>query len=79
MNITNTTETKFLGMWLDEHLKWTTHIQKLILKMTRNMNLLKYNQNMMPTETKKLVYHSHISSHIQYGLLLWETMQLKNR
>ena len=25
----------------------------------------------MPTFTKKLVYHSHIASHIQYGLLLW--------
>ena len=25
----------------------------------------------MPTSTKRLVYHSHISSHIQYGMLLW--------
>ena len=69
--IQNTKETKFLGIWLDEHLKWTTHIQKLILKLTRNTNLLKYNQHLMPTTTKKLVYHSHIASHIQYGLLLW--------
>ena len=71
MVIKNTKETKFLGLWIDDHLKWTTHIQKLILKLSRNMNLLKYNQNMMTTETKKLVYHSHIASHIQYGLLLW--------
>ena len=71
MIIKNTKETKFLGLWIDEHLKWNTHIQKLILKVSRNMNLLKCNQNMMPTHTKKLVYHSHITSHIQYGLLLW--------
>ena len=25
----------------------------------------------MPIITKKLVYHAHISSHIQYGMLLW--------
>ena len=25
----------------------------------------------MPTMTKKLIYHSHIGSHLQYGLLLW--------
>ena len=25
----------------------------------------------MPTHTKKLVYHSHIASHLHYGLLLW--------
>ena len=71
MTIKNTKETKFLGLWIDEHLKWNTHIQKLILKLSRNMNLLKYNQHMMPTYTKKLVYHSHIASHIQYGLILW--------
>ena len=69
--IQNTSETKFLGIWLDENLKWTTHIQKLTLKLTRNTNLLKYNQNLMPISTKKVVYHSHISSHIQYGMLLW--------
>ena len=71
LTITNTKETKFLGMWIDEQLKWNTHIQKLILKLTRNMNLLRFNQHMMPTHTKKLVYHSHIASHIQYGLILW--------
>ena len=71
ITIQNTHEIKFLGIWLDEHLNWTTHIQKLILKLTRNTNLLKYNQNLMPIHTKKLVYHSHIASHLQYGLLLW--------
>ena len=60
ITIHNTHETKFLGIWLDEHLSWTTHKQKLILKLTRNTNLLKYNQNLMPTHSKKLVYHSHI-------------------
>ena len=74
ITIQNTHETKFLGIWLDEHLNWTTHIQKLILKLTRNTNLLKYNQNLMPIHTKKLVYHSHIASHLQYGLLLWGKM-----
>ena len=26
---------------------------------------------MMNQETRKLVYHSHIASHLQYGLILW--------
>ena len=51
ITIQNTHETKFLGIWLDEYLNWTTHMQKLILKLTRNTNLLKYNQNLMPTHT----------------------------
>ena len=63
--------TKFLGMWLDQHLSWNKHIEILILKLTRNLNLLKLSRNLMTTDTKKLIYHSHIGSHIQYGLLLW--------
>ena len=41
ITIQNTHETKFLGIWLDEHLNWTTDIQKLILKLTRNTKPLK--------------------------------------
>ena len=58
-------------MWIDEYLNWQSHIKKLTLKLTRNMNLLKYSQKLMPTDTQKLVYHAHIRSHLQYGILLW--------
>ena len=71
VHIKSVKEVKFLGMWLDDYLNWCTHVQKLTLKLTRNLNLLKYSQNMMPKETKKLVYHAHIGSHLQYGLMLW--------
>ena len=71
IQITSSKEVRFLGLWLDENLNWQTQINKLILKLTRNVNLLKYSRNMMPTETKKLVYHAHIGSHLQYGIILW--------
>ena len=58
-------------MWLNKQLTWHSHIQKLILKIKRNKYLLQNARHMMDVNTKKLVYHSHISSHIQYGLVLW--------
>ena len=58
-------------MWLDQSLSWHSHIQKLILKIKRNKYLLNNGKHLMDQDTKKLVYHSHIASHIQYGLLLW--------
>ena len=64
-------EVKFLGMWLDTQLNWSNHIEKLIIKISRNSNLIKYNKNTMPQDTKLLIHHSHILSHIQYGLILW--------
>ena len=33
----------------------------------------------MPTNTKKLVYHSHIASHLHYGLLVWGNNASENQ
>ena len=71
MEICSVREVKYLGMWLDSQLNWSSHIEKLIIKISRNSNLIKYNKNTMPRNTKLLVYHAHIASHIQYGLILW--------
>ena len=71
MIIANQKETKFLGMWLDQSLSWHSHIQKLILKIKRNKYLLNNGKHLMDQSTKRLVYYSHIVSHIRYGMLLW--------
>ena len=69
--IKSTETTKFLGMWLDIHLSWSIHAEKLITKLKRNLNLLKHSQNLMTKDCKRLVYFAHIQSHIKYGILLW--------
>ena len=69
--ISNSPETKFLGMTLNQNLSWSSHVNQLILKLNRNLNMLKFGRNMMTQECKLLVYHSHLESHIQYGILLW--------
>ena len=69
--ISSQKETKFLGIWLDQYLNWHSHIQKLIMKLKRNKFLLNNGKHLMDKETRKLVYYSHIASHLQYGLLLW--------
>ena len=69
--ITNSPDTKFLGLTLDQNLNWSSHLNQLILKLNRNLNLLKLSRNMMTQESKLLVYCSHIESHIQYAILLW--------
>ena len=71
MIIISQTETKFLGMWLDQSLSWHSHIQKLTLKIKRNKYLLNNGKHLMDQSTKRLVYYAHIASHIQYGILLW--------
>ena len=70
--------TKFLGMWVDENLNWNTHINRLINKIKRNMHLLKTPRNLFNEKTLKLIYHAHIQSHIDYGLVLWGSMTTKD-
>ena len=71
ISIPSTSHAKFLGLWLDSHLNWSLHLSKLFTKLKRNKALLRLGKNFLNEAAKKLVYHSHISSHIQYGLLLW--------
>ena len=67
-------ETKFLGIWLDEGLMWGTHVNKLSIKIRRNVHLLQNNRNMLDCHPLKLIYLAQIKSHINYGLMLWGGM-----
>ena len=61
---------KFLGLWLDEDLNWNTHVTKLINKLKRNLHLLQVPKNLFNEQALKTIYHAHIQSHINYGLLI---------
>ena len=65
------THTKFLGVWLDDKLKWDVHVNKLILKLKRNENLLKRGKNLLSIHAKRLVYYAHLQSHVTYCLSVW--------
>ena len=54
MLIPRQSETKFLGMWLDQSLNWHSHIQKLILKIKRNKYLLNNGKHLMDQDKKKI-------------------------
>ena len=44
-------EAKFLGMWLDKNLNWSTHMSTLITKLKRNTHLLTNHRNFLDTYT----------------------------
>ena len=62
---------KFLGMWLDRELKFQYHTNHLVLKLKRNLHLLRVSQNLLNEHSKRLLYSAHIQSHSQYGLVVW--------
>ena len=58
--------TKFLGIYLDEHLNWTYQYNHVMFKVKRNLNLLKQGGGFLNTYAKKVLYYGHIYSHLSY-------------
>ena len=71
--------TKFLGVWIDEKLDWTEHTNKLILKLKKNMNLLRVSKRFLTVDVKRIVYYAHIYSHLKYSIAIWGHMASKQQ
>ena len=77
--ISNSCETKFLGIWLNDNLSWESHIRQLTLKLKRNLMLLKRSRNFLKKNALILIYYGHFHSHLKYGILLWGSMLNQNQ
>ena len=73
------TITKFLGVWLDNRLNWDTHVNKLCIKISQNVNFLKMGKNMLNKSTKLNLYYAQIHSHINYAIMVWGNMMSKSQ
>jgi len=68
---------KFLGLHIDDKLKWDSHIAKLSSKLVSGLYALRISKNIMTTNTLKTLYHSVFQCHINYGLALWGSASKK--
>ena len=69
--LTSVNTVKYLGILLDEHLqknKQLTHVQAKLNFGIGILSKFKHNTNLT---TLKIVYHSRLASHLQYGAQLW--------
>ena len=72
-------ETKFLGITIDEKLKFTTHMNNVTRKAKTGLNALIQVKNILPYQAKLKIYYGLIHSHINYCPLIWLLDQpLKN-
>ena len=75
--IPQVSNTKFLGIWIDEKLNWHVHTTKLIQKISRNIHLLRLSGKILNRHTLKMLYYAQIFSHINYGIGLWGNLTSK--
>ena len=69
--------TKFLGVYLDDKLKWEYHANQVYNKIQSNKQLLNVSKNFLNIPTLLKIYYSHIHSHLRYGLVVWGSMMTK--
>ena len=69
--INEITETKFLGVILDNKLCWDAHIKHISNKMSKSVSILKMLKHTFPTNALKTIYHSLIYPYFNYCNLIW--------
>ena len=62
---------KFLGINLDKHLTWKTHINVTCSKISSALFIINRVKNLLPHTALKSLYYTLIHSHMTYGIHAW--------
>jgi hypothetical protein len=79
-DIPYTTETKFLGIHINENMKWNNHIKYLSSKLNTSYCMISSLKNVMSPYVLRTMYFACFHVHLRYGLTLWgsEPESIKN-
>ena len=69
--IHNVAKQKLLGIYIDETMTWSTHIDHLCSIIASKISLLRQLSEYVPVETPKLFYQGYILPFIDYGSAIW--------
>ena len=69
--IKSVNKAKYLGINLDNKLNFRDHIKLIEMKIARSVGILNKLKHYLNKPSLKKLYHFLISSHINYGLLVW--------
>ncbi len=58
---------KYLGMYVDDNLKWNEHINVMIPKISAKIGILRSLRRIVPIDTLKLFYNAIVLPHIDYS------------
>ena len=69
--ITETKNTKFLGLDIDSSLSWKTRINQMMFKLSRACYTIRYVKHFMSQDTLMKIYFSYFHSIVSYGIIFW--------
>jgi hypothetical protein len=65
------TETKFLGIYINENMKWNSHIKYLSSKLSTSYYMINSLKNVTSPYILRTMYFACFHVHLRYGLTLW--------
>ena len=73
------TTAKYLGMFIDQNLKWDHHIDNMVSKISAKIGILRSLRNVVPINTMKLLYNAIVQPHFDYADLVYDSTSETNK
>ena len=70
-NTVNVHSVKFLGIYIDSDLGWSTHVNYISNKISTGLFMLRFLRSSVTKDILMKIYYAHVYSHISYGILFW--------
>ena len=70
-SINSTDDIKFLGIYVDKHLTFKSHVNSICNKISKIVGLLFRLNNILPLDALKILYTSFLIPHLLYGIEIW--------
>ena len=78
VNIQSVSKQKLLGVYIDERLSWSAHIDHLCSIISSKISLLRQLATYVPTHIQKVYYQGYILPYIDYGSVTWGSASVTN-
>jgi len=62
---------KYLGVHLDENMRWNHHVESICKKLRSLLYKFKQLKLYLPVKTLMMIYYALVESHITYGIVVW--------
>ena len=63
--------TKFLGIKIDQNLSWKSHINDVASKISRNIGIINRLKNFLPSHILLTLYNCFVLPYLTYSILTW--------
>ena len=77
-SLTKSQQTKYLGIFVDENLKWDAHIKYICNKLSHISGIFYKMRRLISQDALIVLYYGLVQSHLTYGFLAWKSPNKTN-